>query len=513
MLDTILERLARSAPRKIKDEEGRLHGEIKKLVSRIRASQRKANRAKSARGGLQSAGARGVLVKENDIYSRRVVVKASYISSSKKNYRKRLRDQIYYAAQEKIDDLKNAPELYGADDKLINVKDLINDFEKSPHVFSIIVSPEDASELDLKEFTRNFISVLEKDLNNKLDWVAGNHYDTNDPHVHLLIKGTDEAGNRLLMKRDYISNGLRARAGQVVTNKLGLRSFEEVVNSVERRVLSTKRCELDDIILKQRVEGTFDLSNLKQSDGHELPQSLFVKRLEFLESKELAKKVSTTCWRIEDKLSEKLQQLDRANTIISKLSDGLKVENQDCEVISAKNITDRVIKGYVVERGYVEDGDSKEYLLIKSKEEKFLYVELEKHSEKAKTQVGEFVRIDVTKPFSGPLATDKTIEKCAANSGIYDVREHERKIDQASLPPGVSAADYARVHVNRLELLHRKGIVNKLSDGSYKIPRDYIEKIDAEGKKSKEAYRPHIKVIQLSPARFKQAKPHRGLAR
>lgn len=512
MSHDILEVLARRAPRKIKDEEGRLNREIKKFISKIKSSKRRNNNAKSARGGLQSLGARGPFVKENDVFSRRVVVKASYISSLQKNYRKRLRDQIYYAAQEKIDELKNAPELYGDDDKLVNVKNVIEDFEKSPHVFSIIISPEDAGEMNLKEFTRSFISVLEKDLDTKLNWVAGNHYDTNDPHVHLLIKGMDDHGKRLLMKRDYISNGLRIRASQVTTKKLGLRSLEDVVDSIERRVLTTKRCELDDIIIKQRVEGIFDLAKIKSADADELPRSLFVKRLEFLETKELAKKIGPDCWQIEERLAERLHRIDRTSSIISKLSNGLKVANEKCEMVTPKNMSDRVIKGYVVERGYVEDRENKEYLVIKSKEEKFIYIELQKHSEKVKTQVGEFVRIDVTKPFSGPLNTDKTILTCT-NAGIYDAAQHARRVDLARLPPGVSAASYVQLHVNRLELLSRKGIVEKLADGAYRIPQDYLEKITAEVKKSQAGFKPHIKVIQLSPARLKRPELRRGPTR
>ena len=81
--------------------------------------------------------------------------------------------------------------------ELITIKsNKINDFETAPHMFNIIISPEDGEKLDLKDFTRDFINTVEKDLSTKLDWVAGNHYDTNDPHVHVLIKGVDESGKK-----------------------------------------------------------------------------------------------------------------------------------------------------------------------------------------------------------------------------------------------------------------------------------------------------------------------------
>ena len=514
MSANFLETLAKKAPRRVKDDEARLNAEIQRLVSRIRTKGAKSKSIKSARGGLQSMGARGVVVKENDLYSRRVVVKASYILASNKNSRARIRHHLHYAGQGKSDELKQTPVLYGADGDTINFIKTVNGFETAPHMFNIIISPEDGKKLDLTEFTKDFIAVIEKDLKTKLDWVAGNHYDTNDPHIHLLIKGSDENGKPLLMKRDYIAKGLRARAGQVATKKIGLRSYEEVVSSLERKICSTKKCELDNIIVKHCVNGAFDLSKAN-SQLNDLPSSLFTRRLEFLSTKGLVTKIKESCWQIKDGLPEQLRNIDRTHSIISKLSDGLKVNKQDCEIISAKTMADRVVKGHVVERGYADDRESREYLLIKSKEKKFIYVELEKHSEKTRTEVGEFVRIETTKPFGGPLSTDKTIARFAdAHARIYDAREHVKLSDNSlALPPGVNAADFAQIHVNRLELLARKGLVEKLAEGRYRIPENMLDKITAEVKKSHEGYQPHIKVVQLSPARLKRPELSRGLSR
>ena len=515
MKDSILEILAKRAPRKTRDEDARLNREVQKFVSRIKSKVGKSKSIKSARGGLQSMGARGVLVKENNLYSRKVIVKASYILSSNKNFRTRIRHHLNYAGQNKLDTEKNAPELYGRDDKAINIKSKVNDFESAPYIFNIIISPEDGEKLELKEFTRDFISVVEKDLKAKIDWVAGNHYDTNDPHVHVLIKGMDGNGNPLLMKRDYISNGLRSRASQVVNKKLGLKSYEEVVDSLNLKVSSTKKCEIDTIIAQHKVEGCLDLAKISSEDLNELPHSLFARRLEFLETKGLAHKTDEHRWRVNDSFREELRNIDRASSIITKLSGSIKIDKQDCEVISAKHATERIIKGHVVERGSVEGHNAKEYLLIKSKEKKFVYVELEKYSEKVPAQVGEFVRIEATKPFTGALTSDHTIDKVAQeNSGIYDAVEHAKRSENSVvLPPGISAAEFAQVHVKRLELLARKGLVEKTAEGKFSVPKDYLDKIAVEAKKSHEGYQPHIKVVRLSPARLKGSSLGRGLSR
>ena len=87
------------------------------------------------------------------------------------------------------------------------------------HHFRFIVSPEDAGEMtDLKAFTRDLARQMESDLGTKLDWVAVDHWNTDNPHVHLLVRGVDETGADLVISRNYISRGLRSRAEDLVAN-------------------------------------------------------------------------------------------------------------------------------------------------------------------------------------------------------------------------------------------------------------------------------------------------------
>ena len=67
--------------------------------------------------------------------------------------------------------------------------------EDDRHHFRFIVSPEDAAELgDLKTFTRELMLDAERDLGTKLDWVAVDHWNTDNPHVHVLIRGRADDG-------------------------------------------------------------------------------------------------------------------------------------------------------------------------------------------------------------------------------------------------------------------------------------------------------------------------------
>lgn len=58
------------------------------------------------------------------------------------------------------------------------------------HHFRFIVSPDDATELaDLKSFTRELMTHAERDLGTRLDWVAVDHWNTEHPHIHVLVRG------------------------------------------------------------------------------------------------------------------------------------------------------------------------------------------------------------------------------------------------------------------------------------------------------------------------------------
>src|SRR6185312_6501846 len=58
------------------------------------------------------------------------------------------------------------------------------------HHFRFIVSPEDAGEMtDLRAFTRDLAARMEIDLGTRLDWIGIDHWNTDNPHVHLLVRG------------------------------------------------------------------------------------------------------------------------------------------------------------------------------------------------------------------------------------------------------------------------------------------------------------------------------------
>ncbi|WP_168173295.1 relaxase/mobilization nuclease domain-containing protein, partial [Pseudomonas sp. HMSC057H01] len=66
------------------------------------------------------------------------------------------------------------------------------------HHFRFILSPEDGAELeDLRTYTRHLMGRMEADLGTGLDWVAVNHWNTDNPHMHIVVRGRDDTGKDL----------------------------------------------------------------------------------------------------------------------------------------------------------------------------------------------------------------------------------------------------------------------------------------------------------------------------
>src|SRR3546814_10751875 len=88
-----------------------------------------------------------------------------------------------------------------------------------------IVSAEDGAEYpDLKPYIRRLMAQAEQDMGTKLDWVAVDHFNTERPHTHIVLRGIDDRGDNLIIAREYISHGLRERASELVTLDLGPRT-------------------------------------------------------------------------------------------------------------------------------------------------------------------------------------------------------------------------------------------------------------------------------------------------
>lgn len=186
------------------------------------------------------------------------------------------------------------------------------------HHFRFIVSPEDAGELaDVRAFTRELLTDMEKDLGTRLDWVAVDHWNTDNPHIHILVRGKADDGLDLVIDKDYIREGMRSRAEARVSLELGPRSEREVERAIMREIEADRWTGLDRRLQRMADElgGVVDLRPDPQRPANPGNQHL-IGRATKLECLELADRISSGCWRLKPGLEQLLRELAVRGDII-----------------------------------------------------------------------------------------------------------------------------------------------------------------------------------------------------
>jgi type IV secretory pathway VirD2 relaxase len=186
------------------------------------------------------------------------------------------------------------------------------------HHFRFIVSPEDAMELeDLRGFTRELMADAERDLGTRLDWVAVDHWNTDNPHIHVLVRGKADDGKDLVISRAYISRGFSDRAAERVTLELGPRSEQQIRSALEKEVEAERWTSLDRSLRDISDEGG-DIADLRPGDANEDPElrRLMLGRAAKLERLGLAEPVGAARWMLKPGLEPALRDLGIRGDII-----------------------------------------------------------------------------------------------------------------------------------------------------------------------------------------------------
>jgi len=197
--------------------------------------------------------------------------------------------------------------------------------ESDRHHFRFIVSPDDATELsDLKIFTRDLMAQAQRDLGTTLDWVAVDHWNTGHPHVHVIIRGRADDGGDLVISRDYIREGMRARAEGLVTRELGPRSEQEIRRSLEGEIEAERWTRLDQALARESGQNgaIIDLRPDRYRKADDL-QTIKIGRMRQLERLGLAHQVGPGQWTLAENAEPTLRALGERNDIIRRIHRGL----------------------------------------------------------------------------------------------------------------------------------------------------------------------------------------------
>jgi len=120
----------------------------------------------------------------------------------------------------------------------------------------LMLAPESGARIeDLKDFTRATMAQMERDLGAPLDWVAVDHHNTDNPHVHVILRGRRRDGPDLIIPRDYATRGLRHAAREVATQMLGDRGRDDERLALERETRAERSTRLDQLLAAELKPG------------------------------------------------------------------------------------------------------------------------------------------------------------------------------------------------------------------------------------------------------------------
>lgn len=139
-------------------------------------------------------------------------------------------------------------------DEVRDAQDRLQDWaDNDKRHFRITLAPESGARLvaedgHLKEFTRETMARMERDLGVPLEWMGIDHHNTDNPHTHVIVRGVRRDGAELILPREYVSHGLREAARDVATDRIGVRGREDERLQLDREAHARGYNRLDQAI-------------------------------------------------------------------------------------------------------------------------------------------------------------------------------------------------------------------------------------------------------------------------
>jgi type IV secretory pathway VirD2 relaxase len=302
--------------------------------------------------------------------SRRVLVKTRIVRH--RGARFRAASLASHAAYLKRDGVSRSGEparMFDGSDDEADVQAFASRCEEDRHHFRFIVSPEDAQELtDLRTTTRELMAQMSQDLGTRLDWVAVDHWNTDNPHVHILVRGRADDGADLVVSRDYISRGLRGRAEALVELELGPRTEKEIRRGLERDAAADRFTALDGALRAAADEtgGVVDLRPGAPTSGDPELRRLMIGRAKHLERLGLVEPIGPAQWELKAGLEDRLRELGSRGDIIKTMHRAFARQglNRGADVALHAEADAPPIVGRLVERGLHDELAGSAYAVI-----------------------------------------------------------------------------------------------------------------------------------------------------
>lgn len=448
----------------------------------------KMSRSRSSSSGRNTSPARGsylgtsCFVKTPLKSNQRVVVKARYVKHKNPALAQQsITSHVSYISRDSacISD-ENGAQILCQNGRSTeeNLTDFTTKTAQDKHDFRFIISPENAHKMDLNEFTKTLMQQMENDLKTKLEFVAVSHFNTDNPHTHIIVRGCDDQGNDLVISRDYIANGIRNRASEIATQMMGQRTQLEIREGITKEVKQDRYTQLDRELLKlKNAANLVHIQNENTAQDNSFiafKRNVHLQRVKHLEELGLAHEQAPGVWYIEPAAEQVLKDMSIRGDIIKTMHSKLNDRGQELVIYDPQHISTPIV-GEVVEKGLVNELHDDKYMIVNATDNRAYYVKLSRYSEDANFESvkGSIVKITPNAPKIELKKADKNILEIASkNSGIYTAESHLNQIENGSIKLTISKENYISNHLKRLDLLEKNGLVTRVDKDSWSIPSD-----------------------------------------
>jgi type IV secretory pathway VirD2 relaxase len=247
---------------------------------------------------------------------------------------------------------------FDQDADVVDARGGVSEWSGDRHHFRFIVSPEHGDRIaDLQDYVREVMRRVGSDLGEAdLQWLATCHFDTDQPHAHVLVRGRRADGRDLVIPRDYMGYGFRARAQEVAQERLGDLTRRDAERRVWRETEAERFTGLDRRLLAAcDAEG----SVADGVGGTDAWTALTRGRLRTLEHLGLAVREGRR-FRLDGALEAKLRTLQIRKDIIRTLNQRRLEVGRD-----VVQLAEGRVRGEVCRTGFHDELGTRRYVIIK----------------------------------------------------------------------------------------------------------------------------------------------------
>jgi type IV secretory pathway VirD2 relaxase len=338
------------------------------------------------------------------------------------------------------------------------------------HQFRFIVSPEDSEQLDdLRTYTGHLMARMEADLGTRLEWVAVDHWNTDNPHTHIVLRGKDDTGKDLIISRDYIAAGMRLRASELATEWLGPRTELEMQHAAQREVDQERWTGLDRTLQHEAGDDGLVRTRRFAESRLQRQRQMLIGRLQRLQRMGLATEQHPGAWAIHAEAELTLRAMGERGDIIRIMQRAMSGKQRDLAVFQSGE-EGRAVVGRVVGKGLANEMYDMGYLIVDGTDGTAHYVALPLRAELEQYPTDAVVEV---KGSTDVRAADRNIAALAVD-GVYRTDQH-LAVAQGQATLDRDPSEVVAAHVRRLEALRRAGIVERVAEGVWRVPGNLAE--------------------------------------